>query len=444
MAADLQRLYEEELKKRLGEQGAAEWLKERPSFGGYAGSQTGGMYVGNGGAPVTGTVGPAASERLSGALSQPRQVKMPKPTTPQTFTLQQLQQAMQQPLPAPMDARFATPEQMAEWIAVFQQALQPWLQASKEAATADFNRALYQLQNQWAAQGMLASGGAASQARQAAKEFGLGLREQDTRAMAEAVNQALQAGQLSLGEAAEIWNQAFQGRQTDITNLLAALGQQEQMRQFEQGFGLDVERLRSQEYANWMNALLSMAGLQEEARQFNQLYPLRVGELTGYYGDQPTLARWQAQLQAALDQQRIGLGYAQLEQDKWYREQSLDLQREELKYQIKNTIDPVKRMYMENLDGIYAAIDEKKDDYNKAGSRRKQEIIEEAKNDLAVAYSLGRIGYEEYQRGLNAIAIAFPSPATKGGSGIFSTWQPPYATTNLMEQMTGGGRWRLP
>lgn len=375
VAVDLQKRYEEELKKRLGEQGAAEWLKKYPTYGGYVGSATGGQYVGTGGltsppksALRIGSSG-AASPALQQALSylgtapktytapsiqerpgqtvdlsrwfqaigqQPRQWQVPQATTPQVFNLQQLQQAMSRPLPEPAQPRFATPEQLGQWIAQFQQVQEPWLQAATELARAEANRQLQQLQSQWAARGLLASGGAMAQEREAAENLARQLAETRTRALAEAVGQALQAGQLSLEEAAQLWRQAYEARQADVENLLRALSQQEQMRQWEQAFGLDVERLRSQDWANWLDALarayqtevqqqqwaqelgvqraaqefqrwlqtqqlnqqaqqawldalLRGAGLQEEARQFERRMPLWEAELTGLLYGLPTL-----------------------------------------------------------------------------------------------------------------------------------------------------------
>lgn len=250
--------------------------------------------------------------------TQPRQWQTPQPTTPQVFNLQQLQQALQRPLPqlgartftweqlaqalaaqqqaggvlpAAAQPRFATPEQLGQWIAQFQQVQEPWLQAATQLAQAEASRQLQRLQSQWAARGLLASGAAAAQEREAAAQLGQSLAELRTRALADAVGQALQAGQLSLEEAAQLWQQGLQRAQFEqaraqdyvrnllaatgleeearqferqqglaewqaqVENLLRALSQQEQMRQWEQAFGLDVERLRSQDWANWLDQL---------------------------------------------------------------------------------------------------------------------------------------------------------------------------------------------
>lgn len=276
-------------------------------------------------APVT---PPAIQERpgqtvdltpwLQAIGQQPRQWRTPQPITPRVFDLTQLQQAIQRPLPqlgertftweqlaqalaaqqqaggvlpAISPARFATPEQFGQWIAQFQQVQEPWLQAATQLAEAEANRQLQRLQQQWAARGLLASGTAAAQEREAAADLGRQLAETRTRALADAVGQALQAGQLSLEEAAQLWQQALQRSQFEqaraqdyvrnllaatrleeearqferqqglaewqaqVDNLLRALSQQEQMRQWEQAFGLDVERLRSQDWANWLDQL---------------------------------------------------------------------------------------------------------------------------------------------------------------------------------------------
>jgi len=273
-------------------------------------------------APVT---PPAVQERPGQTVDLTPWLQAIGQAPAQPFNLQQLQQALARPLPEVPQARFAIPEQLGQWIAQFQQAQEPWLQAATQLAQAEANRQLQRLQSQWAARGLLASGAAAAQEREAAAQLGQTLAELRTRALADAVGQALQAGRLSLDEAAQLWQMAYQGRQADVENLLRALGLQEEMRQnwldqlarywqaqigqsqWAQELGLqraaqefqrwaEAQRLNQAAQEAWMDALLRAGGLAEEARQFERLMPLREAELTGYLYGQPT---WQRVLQEA-------------------------------------------------------------------------------------------------------------------------------------------------
>lgn len=292
--------------------------------------------------------------------SGPRQVSVPTPQTPQVFGLEQIQEAIraQQQAgisPQVQQARFQTPTQLGQIVSQLMQILQPYTRSQQQAAQTGFGQALDTLRNTWAARGLLASGAAASQERQAAENLAQQLANIEAQQLANAVPWALQYGQLSLQEAGQIFNQLANIRdfeqaraQQAVANLLAALGQQEAMRQFEQTFGLDVERLRSQEFQNyldqlaryygletgqsqwaqefglerqaqdfnrwlqtqqlnqaamnnWLNNLVSAGTLAQRATEFQQTLPLQIAELTGDYMGTKTLAARELEMQ---DQQR--------------------------------------------------------------------------------------------------------------------------------------------
>lgn len=252
--------------------------------------------------------------------SQPTQIKTPKPTTPQTFTLDQILEAIRQAgqaggqVPAPAEARFQTPEQLGQYIGQFQQMFQPWVESQKRTAEEEANKALRSLQSQWASRGLLASGGAQAQEREAATALAGTKADIEAQALANAISQALQYGQLGLQEAGQLWDQMMQGKTFEygrardtVRDLLAALGQQEQMRQFEQGLGLDVERLNAAERQAFIDNLSRALGMDisqeqwareflEGIRQFEKTFPLTEAGVTGTYQGQPT---WQRVLQEA-------------------------------------------------------------------------------------------------------------------------------------------------
>lgn len=201
----------------------------------------------------------------------PRQFETPQATTPQQFTLEQLQQYINQAQQAGGDFnRFQTPEHLAGIVQQVSQILDPLTQQRQQEAQALANRQQYDLQNRWGSQGLLASGGAMAQASELAQQAA---REQDrirAEQQAQALPLALQYGQLGLQEA----GMASDRGQQAVANLLAALGQQEGMRQFEQTFGLDVERLRSDEMQNYLNQLARAMGMEESAGQWSQQFGL--------------------------------------------------------------------------------------------------------------------------------------------------------------------------
>lgn len=289
------------------------------------------------------------SQYRSAIGSGPRQVNVPTPQTPQTFTLEQIQQAIQKQQqagtsPTVQAPRFQTPEQLGQITNQIMQMLRPYIEAQKQAAQQGFGQAIEALRNTWAARGLLASGAAASREAQEAQNLGLQLANLEAQQLANAIPLALQYGQLSLEEANQIFNQLANIRdfeqaraQQAVANLLSALGQQEQMRQFEQSLGLDVERLRSQELQNflnqlanyygmeigqsqwsqefglekqaqdfnrwlqtqqlnqaalsdWMNNLVSAGSIAQRGAEFAQTLPLEVARVTGVYQGMPTLA----------------------------------------------------------------------------------------------------------------------------------------------------------
>ncbi len=210
--------------------------------------------------------------KLYGAIGTgPRQFDTPQPTTQQQFTLEQLQQYINQARQAGGSFdRFQTPEHLAGLVQQASQILDPLTQQRQQEAQTLANRQQYDLQNRWASQGLLASGGAMAQGSELAQQAA---REQDrirAEQQAQALLLALQYGQLGLQES----GMASEREQQAVANLLAALGQQEGMRQFEQTFGLDVERLRSEEMQNYLNQLARAMGMEESAGQWSQQFGL--------------------------------------------------------------------------------------------------------------------------------------------------------------------------
>ncbi|MEW6048748.1 MAG: hypothetical protein AB1609_20115 [Bacillota bacterium] len=417
-------------------------------------------------APVT---PPAIQERPGQTVDLTPWLRAIGQAPAQPFNLQQLQQALARPLPEVPQARFASPEQLGQWIAQFQQVQEPWLQAATELARSEAARQLQNLQNQWAARGLLASGAAAAQEREAATELGRQLAEIRTRALADAVGQALQAGRLSLDEAAQLWQMAYQGRQAEVDNLLRALGLQEEMRQnwldqlarywqaqigqsqWAQELGLqraaqefqrwaEAQRLDQAAREAWLDALLRAGGLAEEARQFERRMPLWEAELTGTLYGLPTLEARRLAEQArqfdigtALDlsrlvgtvlpytgdimsafQQAAGrplwervLREQELAADRWYRQQMLDIERKRLDLEEKRLAAQGNKEGQEalNLFGKLLSTDVGITDPTKRAQRREERL-----NLINAWEQLGWVDREAADAMRRAVDAALPPP----------------------------------
>ncbi len=293
-------------------------------------------------------------------VTGPRQVSNPLIPQGQAghFSLSGVHQAIQQggqtggqiAVNAP---RFATPEQLTQSIQAITQAMNPLTQAQTQAAQTGFNQAFGNLQADWARKGLLSSGAAAAQERQAVENMAQQLASIQANAQAQAIPLALQYGQLGLQEANQLFGQQAQNRafeygrsQDTVNNLLRGLGQQEQSRQFDTGVGLDVERLRSQEYQNYLNNLARELGMEQSQNQWAQEYGLQqqLNDFnrwlqTGQLNAQNANAWNQAQLGAGnldLGQQRLaqeaqqfgqefGLRQGQAIADVGFRQQAADL-----------------------------------------------------------------------------------------------------------------------
>lgn len=261
-------------------------------------------------------------------VTGPRQVS--NPLIPQgqagPFSLSGANQAIQQggqtggqiAVNAP---RYQTTDQLTQGIGAITQALKPQTDLQAQAAQQAFNQNLGNLQSSWAKRGLLSSGAAASQEQQALQ----GLAQQQAgilaNAQAQAIPLALQYGQLGLQEANQLFGQQAQNRAFDygrsqdtVKNLMAGLGQQEQSRQFDTGVGLDVEKLRSQEYQNYLNNLARELGMEQSQNQWSQEY--------GLQQQQNDFNRWlqtgqlNAQNANAWNQAQLGLGNIDLDQQR--------------------------------------------------------------------------------------------------------------------------------
>jgi Soluble lytic murein transglycosylase and related regulatory proteins (some contain LysM/invasin domains) len=175
------------------------------------------------------------------------------------------------------------------------------------------NETLARMRDQWAARGLLASGVAASQERQAAEALASLLAQIRAQNQAQAIQYAFDFGRLGLQESELRFNQQMANRQfaleraqQAVANMLSALNFQEtqlqnylnnlirayelaiDQNQWAQEFGL---RQQSEDFNRWYQT----ARLNEAARQFDATLPLKEAELTGVYQGTPTLAARQFQ-----------------------------------------------------------------------------------------------------------------------------------------------------
>lgn len=209
--------------------------------------------------------------------------------------------------------RFQTPEHLRRLINQMNRVLEPLTRAQEQAAQTAMNENLARMRDQWAARGLLASGVAASQERQAAEALASQLAQIRAQNQAQAIQYAFDFGRLGLQESELRFNQQMANRQfaleraqQAVANMLSALNFQEtqlqnylnnlirayglaiDQNQWAQEFGL---RQQSEDFNRWYQT----ARLNEEARQFDATLPLKEAELTGVYQGTPTLAARQFQ-----------------------------------------------------------------------------------------------------------------------------------------------------
>lgn len=209
--------------------------------------------------------------------------------------------------------RFQTPEHLRRLINQMNRVLEPLTRAQEQAAQTAMNENLARMRDQWAARGLLASGVAASQERQAAEALASLLAQIRAQNQAQAIQYAFDFGRLGLQESELRFNQQMANRQfaleraqQAVANMLSALNFQEtqlqnylnnlirayglaiDQNQWAQEFGL---RQQSEDFNRWYQT----ARLNEEARQFDATLPLKEAELTGVYQGTPTLAARQFQ-----------------------------------------------------------------------------------------------------------------------------------------------------
>ena len=290
--------------------------------------------------------------------------------TPQTFSGQQLSDAIgrQQTAgqaPTPGQAQFATPEQFGAYVDKTQQMLQPYTDQQRKAAEIAFNQAMQKYRNQAAATGMQRSGGAVSQQMGAVGDYARTQAGIEASALANALQAALQTGQLSLSEQGQLYNQGLQtaqfdqGRATTTAQMLAnALGQQENIRQGEMGLNLNQQTNALAQLANalgldvgqnqWAQGYdlqrelaqhglnMDAAKLNQGAYQFDKTFPLQEAGVTGTYQGKPTVAAEEASWSKAMDELKANMQMDEANFDQWLKQQQLAIsqaaQRTEAQY----------------------------------------------------------------------------------------------------------------
>lgn len=258
----------------------------------------------------------------------PRNIQAPRPTTPQTFNLGQIQNAIDRQRATGQQiavdpARFQNTQHLANTIQEILKTTQPLTQSQKESAEVGFNTGLNKLQSSWASRGLGASGGVMAKEAEMADALSRQMRQIDAEQQANAIPLALQYGQLGLQESGQRFaqqadNRNFEyGKESDyVNNLRNALAQQEQMRQFEQNFGLDLERLNSGERQAYQDNLARAIGMDMNQNQWSQEFGLnrdqfdwgkRLDEanLTGNWNGQRTLQGSQFDWSKALGESQL-------------------------------------------------------------------------------------------------------------------------------------------
>ena len=244
--------------------------------------------------PVQWSYNPPSTAGLKTAIQGMSPVTTPQAQTPQTFTAQQLQGAINAPQPQAPQAMAPqmSAEQIWQRVGETSQYMQPYVEAQTKAVTTAFNKAMQQVRNQQALRGMQAGGGAMAQQRGMIGDLGTQVGNIQANALMQSLNTAIQIGQLSQAEAEAIWNQQMQGvsftqaQQIARAQLLQnALGQQESQRLAEQGLGLNVQQLQQAREQAQLGLQADVLGLETQQAQF--------GSQLGLQGQQLEIQRQQ-------------------------------------------------------------------------------------------------------------------------------------------------------
>ena len=243
--------------------------------------------------------------------------------TPRTFTLERLSNAIEQARTAasPVQVRqqrYQTTEHLGNLVNEINRMLQPLTEAQKGAAQTAFNQNMQKLSNQWAARGLLSSGAAAAQQRQAVENLASQMAAIEAQQQATAIPLAFQYADLGLREDAQRFAQEESNRnflaqmaQNYVNNLLAGMSQEEAQRQFQQTFEQNraqaaVENMlralgfQEEQLQNYIRNILAATqmeiGQNQWAQEFNRQLDLddfnrqvTIAQLTGMYNGQPTL-----------------------------------------------------------------------------------------------------------------------------------------------------------
>ena len=219
-------------------------------------------------------------------------IRTPQASTPQMFNWQQLAAAYEAQrqaggdLPTPDAPRFNTPEGFGGYINQVRSMLAPHVQSQQQQATSAHNRAMQNLRSRLANQGMQNTGTAMAQQRAGAGDLANTYANLDANALAQALQFGVQAGELSMREAQQVWAQKMQragfeyGRASDYTqNLAGGLGMQEQMRHNERGLDLNVQQLEHQRAQSILSHLSQALGMDIGQSQFGAGHALNWAQL---------------------------------------------------------------------------------------------------------------------------------------------------------------------
>jgi len=289
-----QQQYEEEVRRRLGDKAAEEWLRERPTPG-MTIDQARGLAEARAQVQGPASSGPFSLSQAQRAIERATSAGRNILNAPREFDLPGIREAVEAarttggPIEVP-EARFQDPEAIAALIGQMQGALEPLTQAELAAREADANRRMQQLRNRLGAMGALTGGGAVSQMLGAEEAL---RAEQDLireRQRAQAIGHAFDAANLGLSEAGMLFgmheaNRDFEAGQAQrfVDNLLRGMSAEEAMRQYRAGFEADAAQ-------RYVQNLFTGLGMQEDmrARRFDEA--LREAGVTGMYQGAPTLA----------------------------------------------------------------------------------------------------------------------------------------------------------
>lgn len=182
-------------------------------------------------------------------------------------------------------SKYQDPAQFQALISQMNNVLAPLTQAQQGAAQTAYGQASNQLANKWAANGLLASGGAMAQQQQGANALAGQMSAIEAQQQANAIPLAQQFANLSLAEDQQKFNQNANNRdftqnqaQQNVSNLYNALGQQQgqqnawmqqaqNINQMDMSQNQWAQQFGAQNKQNDTNNMLSSLGLQQNMLQ---------------------------------------------------------------------------------------------------------------------------------------------------------------------------------